>query len=79
MRPRASGTLKQSLVEHREIVFEERKQSTPVYDRDSLFVGAVIVGPAVLEQSDSTTVIEPGMHASVDGLGNLIVRSGAAS
>jgi N-methylhydantoinase A len=36
--------------------------------------GAVIAGPAVVEQLDSTTVIPPGRRAAVDDYGNLIIR-----
>ena len=50
---------------------------TPVYARLELPVGAVIAGPAVLEQADATTLLEPGMGARVDDFGNLIIeRSG---
>ena len=31
-------------------------------------------GPAIVEQSDTTTVIEPGMTLRVDRHGNLMVR-----
>jgi N-methylhydantoinase A len=37
-------------------------------------VGAVIHGPAVLEQPDATTVVDPDLTARVDGLGNVIVE-----
>jgi N-methylhydantoinase A/oxoprolinase/acetone carboxylase beta subunit len=33
-----------------------------------------IHGPAIIEQSDTTTVIEPDMGLSVDNQGNLLVR-----
>jgi N-methylhydantoinase A len=36
----------------------------------------MIDGPAILEQPDATTVIEPGHVARVDRLGNVIVESG---
>jgi len=44
-----------------------------VHDRLSLPVGAEIPGPAILEQPDATTVIDPGLLARVDRLGNVIV------
>jgi N-methylhydantoinase A len=47
---------------------------TPIYDRKDLTPGAHFTGPAVVEQSDTTTVIEPGMTARVDAWGNLIVE-----
>lgn len=45
-----------------------------VYDRLSLPVGAVIPGPAILEQADATTFIDPGLAGRVDDLGNVIVE-----
>lgn len=44
----------------------------PVYDRARLPVGAVLVGPAVVEEPDSTTVLPPGTRAEVDPWGNLL-------
>jgi N-methylhydantoinase A len=46
----------------------------PVYDRSLLATGAVIEGPAVIEEPDSTTVLHPGYRGEVDGFGNLLVR-----
>jgi N-methylhydantoinase A len=45
-----------------------------IFDRLALPVGAVIEGPAILEQGDATTVIDPGLVARVDRFGNLIVE-----
>ncbi|MGI4952325.1 MAG: hydantoinase/oxoprolinase family protein [Janthinobacterium lividum] len=44
-----------------------------VHDRLALPVGAEIPGPAILEQPDATTVIDPGLVARVDSFGNVIV------
>lgn len=49
---------------------------TPVYDRITLKPGMTIIGPAVLEQADSTCVIEPKMNAVVDAFSNVIVGFG---
>jgi N-methylhydantoinase A len=48
-------------------------QDTPVYDRERLPRNADFAGPAILEQLDTTVVIEPGNRVHVDMLGNLIV------
>ena len=48
--------------------------STPVYARHQLKPGQTIVGPAILEQMDATTVLGPGERATVDGYSNLIVN-----
>lgn len=46
-----------------------------VYKRDTLPAGFEFHGPAIVEQSDTTTVIEPGWHVRVDGAGNLILAA----
>ena len=46
-----------------------------VHDRLLLPVGAEIQGPAILEQPDATTVVDPGLVARVDRLGNVIVTA----
>jgi N-methylhydantoinase A len=44
---------------------------TPIYRREALAPGATLTGPAIVEQLDTTTVIEPGDRGRVDALGNL--------
>lgn len=58
----------------RNVWFDGGWCSTPVFAREALPRGAVIEGPAVLEQLDSTTVLEPGNRATVDALGNLVIE-----
>src|SRR5262249_22700244 len=48
---------------------------TDLYERDRLCIGAVIPGPAIVEQFDATTVIPPVWTARVDGARNLILES----
>jgi len=50
-----------------------------IYDRMLLPVGTVVPGPAVLEQADATTFVEPDLEAVVDEFGNLLVRRKEAS
>jgi N-methylhydantoinase A len=49
-----------------------------VYDRLDLPVGHRIDGPAVLEQPDTTILIEPGLTGVVDAFGNIILSRKAA-
>jgi N-methylhydantoinase A len=51
-----------------------RWHAAAIYAREVLPLGAEIIGPAVVEQIDATTVIEPGTIARVDDLGNLRLR-----
>jgi N-methylhydantoinase A len=47
---------------------------TAVYERTRLPLGARLLGPAIVEQLDTTTVIPPGVTARVDEAGNLRLR-----
>jgi N-methylhydantoinase A len=47
---------------------------TPVYWRDHLPVKINLQGPAIIEQMDTTVVIDPGARVVQDGDGNLIVE-----
>ena len=42
--------------------------------REALPADAVIEGPAIVEQADSTLVLDPGSRATVDRVGNLVVE-----
>jgi N-methylhydantoinase A len=55
----------------RPVWFQQRWHDTPVYRREHLTPGATLTGPAIVEQLDATTVIEPGDRVRVDALGNL--------
>jgi N-methylhydantoinase A len=48
--------------------------SAAIFRREQLPIDAVIRGPAVVEEFDSTTLIHPGYAATVDGYGNLLIR-----
>jgi N-methylhydantoinase A len=63
-----------STVEKRQVWFAGGWRATPVYRRESL--PPRIDGPAIIEQLDCTTVLEPGNRAVVDALGNLVVTIG---
>ena len=48
--------------------------ATEIYNRDLLEPAHRIVGPAIVEQLDTTTVIHPEQEATVDEYGNIIIR-----
>ncbi len=68
------GSKADALLGHRQVVFDEVAHETPVYDRTLLPVGTAVEGPAIFNQMDTTTVIEPGDVATVDEFGNLIIE-----
>jgi N-methylhydantoinase A len=61
-------------VSRRQVCFGSAGHDTPVYDRGDFAPGLQLDGPAIVEQSDTTTVIEPDMSLSVDRHGNLLVK-----
>ena len=67
--------LADALIETRAAHFDSWIE-TPVYARERVPTRAEIAGPAILEQMDATTVIEPGCVARHDGEGNLIIDVG---
>ena len=50
----------------------------PVYDRYALPPGAQLAGPAIVEERESTSVLPPGVTASVDEYASLIVSVAGA-
>jgi N-methylhydantoinase A len=46
---------------------------TPVFQRDDLSPGHIIMGPAIIEQVDSTSIVYPGDRMMVDDVSNLII------
>ena len=52
-------------------------QDTPVYAREKLPLDAQISGPAILEQMDTTILIEPQDSAVSDEDGNILVTVGS--
>ncbi|WP_333669726.1 hydantoinase/oxoprolinase family protein [Elioraea tepidiphila] len=51
-----------------------RFRDATVYDRYRLAPGRLIVGPAVVEERESTAVIPEGATASTDAAGHLVIR-----
>jgi len=73
--PAPSTSLEKARLGTRPVWFEGGWRETEVWARLELPVDARILGPAILEQPDATTVIEPGLAGRIDRLGNLIVES----
>ncbi len=58
----------------RRVWFDGGWHETPIIARLELPAGATVEGPAILEQPDATTAIEPGLSGRIDALGNLILE-----
>ena len=76
--PPTGGTLVRCQRGARTIRIDGADLTAPVYERLDLPEGAVIPGPAILEQPDSTVFIDPGLDGRIDRHGNVIIaREGA--
>jgi N-methylhydantoinase A len=76
----ADGGARQALIGSRPAYFAALGAApvdVPVYQRERLRAGHRLVGPAIVEQYDSTTVVCPGQTAAVDRYGNLVVTTPA--
>jgi N-methylhydantoinase A len=71
--PRASGSIATAQRGTRRIYVDGRFAEAKVYARLDLPVGAVIPGPAILEQPDTTIFVDPDLAGSVDRFGNVIL------
>jgi N-methylhydantoinase A len=63
----------------RDVIFDRKEWPTIVVDRGDLAAGAVLEGPAIVEEGTATTVVPPGCSLSIDRFGSLIVRTGKDS
>jgi N-methylhydantoinase A len=69
-------SLADATIETRSVWFGGTWHETPAYRREWLPLEATIAGPAIVEQLDATTVIEPGDLVRQDGDGNMIIEVG---
>jgi N-methylhydantoinase A len=72
----SAGPLEAAIVARRRVAFVGGWRETPIYARERLPRGAAFAGPAIVEQLDATSVVEPGDRVTVDRFGNLIIAVG---
>lgn len=68
-----SAQTKPIQLEMAEVFMAGRLRSTPIYDRDALKPGHSINGPAIIIESISTIVVEPGWQATITCKNHLIL------
>lgn len=68
--------LNDALLEYRKVYFKDKFLSTPIYSRDKMPFEFEIKGPAIIEQMDTTTLIEPNDRVYGDNLGNMFIEVG---
>lgn len=70
---KTQGTAKQHKVPTRPVWVSGEPLDTPVYQRDALEIDWLVDGPALVEQSDTTIFVDPGLQGRSDKYGNLII------
>ncbi|MDL2273739.1 hydantoinase/oxoprolinase family protein [Oscillospiraceae bacterium OttesenSCG-928-G22] len=69
--------MEEVIKETRDVLFEGAgSMKTPIYAMEKLFKGINIQGPAIIEEVSSSTIIYPGMEATMDKYGNIIITTG---
>ena len=70
------GAPSEALMGRRPVYFDDAGGFVPcdIFDRARLGPGSTMDGPAILENVDSTVVIDPGWQARIDDYGNCIMR-----
>lgn len=76
--PPKEGSVEAAKRTTRQVWLDGAWHEAGIYRRLELPLGAVIPGPAILEQPDTTILIEPDLVGEVDGFGNLIVKRKSA-
>ncbi|WP_213775249.1 hydantoinase/oxoprolinase family protein [Bradyrhizobium sp. dw_78] len=72
---RPKATVPAKPVVSRQAFFDESGWvDCPVYQREALAAGQKFVGPAIIVETGSTTVVAPGDRGEIDNLGNIIIH-----
>ena len=72
--PRPTTTLDEAYKGTRSVYVADRFIECPTFERARLPWGERVDGPAIIEQPDTTTWLEPGIAATVDEAGNLLLE-----
>ncbi len=63
-----------AIIEKKPVYFDGQFIDTVFYHRDKLLPGNKIIGPAIIVQYDTTTVILPNNEAKIDEFNNIIIN-----
>jgi N-methylhydantoinase A len=71
-----ASSLEEAQTDIRQVWFAGVWHDTTIYKRERLPIDSKFKGPAIIEQMDTTTVVEPGDTVSLDKDGNLLIEIG---
>ena len=72
--PLREGNSSHAMTGSRPVWFDGSFVSAPVYDRGLLAPGDRVIGPAIVTEYSSATILPPGDRLRVDELGNLVIE-----
>ncbi len=71
------GDAEDAIISRRDVWFRDSDfVDTPIFDRSKLGPGHRFSGPAIVEQTDTTTVVPPDSRVEVDKVGNILIKLG---
>jgi N-methylhydantoinase A len=77
LRPDGEPDVSAAIFDRRAVSFSQDVRQTPFYRGEVLLPGSQVTGPAVILRSDTTILVGPSDHASVDAYENLWIDVGA--
>ena len=72
--PQGTGDVSGAVMHQSRFFYEGQWYEAGIFDRSHLGALDVIMGPAIVSEMDSTTVVLPGYSATVDSVGNLLIQ-----
>ncbi|MDB2585561.1 hydantoinase/oxoprolinase family protein [Luminiphilus sp.] len=72
--PQGTGDVSGAVIHQSRFFYEGQWHEAAIFDRSDLGASDVIMGPAIVSEMDSTTVVLPGYSATVDSVGNLLIQ-----
>ncbi|MDA8797147.1 hydantoinase/oxoprolinase family protein [Luminiphilus sp.] len=72
--PQGTGDVSGAVIHQSRFFYEGQWHEAAIFDRSGLGALDAIMGPAIVSEMDSTTVVLPGYSATVDSVGNLLIQ-----
>ena len=72
--PQGTGDVSGAVIHQSRFFYEGQWHEAAIFNRSGLGALDVIMGPAIVSEMDSTTVVLPGYSATVDSVGNLLIQ-----
>ncbi|MFD2210778.1 hydantoinase/oxoprolinase family protein [Virgibacillus halophilus] len=72
---RTGADLADAMLENRDVYFRETGwMNIPVYNRNQLEPSHIVTGPAIIEESTTSTLVLTNQRAEVDEIGNIVIE-----